>query len=200
LNLVKSKGEIMAIKELGIDVTSVSATPEHELGVEVTEVVGGQGTITRTYNTNGIGTTGVDTVSNYAANKRYRYVRADAAILAGDACMKKFGETDDPYAVVKTAATTDLVDGVAEVAVPDQYYFFLTIHGFVKNVNVEDASARGDILGAGATAGRLTTPTFTTTAATLAQLQAGVKAAMKGIQAVTDGSAGNLADIFIHGN
>lgn len=190
----------MSIKTLGINVRQVDTTAKHELGMEVSDVEGGEGTVTKTYYPNGITSLTTETLYK-SGSKRYRYVRADAAIAQYDACKMKLDESDAPNAVVKTAATTDLVSGICEVSgVAQDYYFWLTIHGYVPVANVEDASAQGDVLGAGSTAGRLTTPTFTTTAATLAQLNAGVRAAMSGIVAVTDGDSNNRAGVFLIGN
>ena len=187
------------ITQLGIDSTRIDATPQFDLGLEVEEIKGGNGQIVRNTFPNGIPTL-VAVTTNYTANRRFRYVRADAAIAAGDVCMKKFGEADDPHAFVKTAATTDFGEGIAEVAVTDQYYFWLTVHGYVADANVADAVTQGQFIAPSATAGRLDAFTFTTTAATLAQLEAGFRAAVAGIQAMTAGSAGNRAAVFIHGN
>ncbi len=188
----------MADKLLGIDLTSVSITAEHELGTEVDDPRGGYGTETRSYNTNGIGLGATAQTRYLASGKRYRYVRADAAIAAGDCCKYKLGETDDPWAVVPTAATTDFGFGISEVAVTDQYYFWITIHGFVKNAKVTTGVAAGSMVAPSGTAGRLDVFTFTTTAATLAQLQAGYNAGLAGIM-TTVLAASNLADVFIHG-
>jgi hypothetical protein len=189
----------MSQKILGINVRSVDTTAKHELGMEVMDVEGGEGTVTKSYYPNGQQTLVTETLYK-SGSKVYKYVRADAAIAQYDACKMKLDETDAPNAVVKTAATTDLVKGICEVSgVSADYYFWLTIHGYVPIANVADASAQGEILGASGTAGRLETPTFTTTAATLAQLNAGVRAAISGIVAVTDGSASNLAGVFING-
>jgi hypothetical protein len=161
----------------GINPTRISATAEFDLGAEVNDPRGGS-----------------------RAGNRIRYVRADAAIAQYDACKMKLTESDAPHAVIPTAATTDFVSGIAEVSVTDQYYFWLTVHGYVPIANVADASAQGEVLGASGTAGRLETPTFTTTAATLAQLNAGVRASISGIVAVSDASAGNQAAVYIHGS
>ena len=174
----------MAIKELGIDVTQVDDTPQHELGAEVLEIRGGAGTLTRTYNTNGIGIIGTAETTRYDANKRYIYVRADAAIAQYDAVEMKLGETDDPYAVVKTAGATSPCWGIAEVAIGQDKYGWITIHGFVLTANVADASAQGDFLSPSATAGRLDSTALVASDAR--------------IRAVTDGNASNQASVFLH--
>lgn len=189
----------MAIKELGIDVTQVDDTPQHELGAEVLEIRGGAGTLTRIYNTNGIGITGTSETTRYDANKRYRYVRADAAIPQYDCVSKKLAETDDPYAYVKTPDAVAFGEGIAEVAIGADKYGWITIHGYVLTASVADAVVAGDFVAPSATAGRLDAFTFTTTAATLTQLLAGFKAGVAGIQAITDGNASNQASVFIHG-
>jgi hypothetical protein len=158
----------------GINPTKTHTTAQYPLGLEAMDPRGGS-----------------------RSGNRIRYVRADAAVAQYDAVQMKMDETDAPHAIIPTAATTDLVAGIAEIAFAANDYGWITVHGFVPIANVADASAQGDVLGASGTAGRLTTPTFTTTAATLAQLNAGVRAAMRGIVAQTDGSAGNQAAVFI---
>jgi hypothetical protein len=162
----------------GINPTRVDATPQYPLGSETW-----------------------DPRTGVRSQNRIRYVRADADITQYAACQMKLDETDAPNGVIVTSATTDFVVGIAEIAVTAATapYFWLTVKGYVPIANVADASALGDVLGASGTAGRLATPTFTTTAATLAQLNAGVRAAITGIVAVTDGSAGNQAAVYIHG-
>lgn len=189
------------IKELGIDPTVVDTTAQHELGAEVEEIVGGSGSITRVVNNNGIGTTGTSTTTIYAPNKRYRYCKATAAIAQYDAVQWDLADTDKPYAVKKTAATTDLGIGICEVAgvAVATPYFWLTIRGYVPVANVATGTTAGKMLAPSGTAGRLDLFTFTTTAATLAQLEAGVRATLLGAVAVTD-AASNLAAVYLFGN
>ncbi len=172
------------MKLLGIDITSVSATAEHELGLIVEDPRGGQGSYTRRYNTNGIGTGTTAETTNYAPGKRYMYVRADAAIAQYDGCMFKLGETDDPFAVVKTADASSFALGVAEQASIDANdYFWLTIEGYIPVANVADAVTAGQSITPSATAGR-----FDATAAAAGDAR---------IIAVTDGNASNQAAIYI---
>ncbi len=187
------------IKHLGVNVRQVDTTAQHELGAIVEDVEGGYGSSTRTIFPNG---GAAETTTIYrSGSKRYQYVRADAAIAQYDACMRKAGESDAPFAVVKTTASLQvLCAGICEVSgVAADSYFWLTIHGYVPIANVADAASADEILSPSATAGRLATATFTTTAATLDQLNAGVRTAMSGILAVTDGNASNQAAVYIHG-
>jgi len=190
----------MSAKLLGINPTQVDATAQHELGMIVEDTQGGYGTTTKTIYPNG-GAAVTETIYR-SGSKRYQYVRADAAIAQYDACMRKAGEADAPFAVVKTTASLQvLCAGICEVSgVGADSYFWMTIHGYVPIANVADASAADDLLSPSATAGRLATATFTTTAATLDQLNAGVRTALSGILAVTDGDANNRAAVYIHGN
>lgn len=189
------------IKTLGIDVLQVDTTPQHELGAECEGIRGGGGAITRIFNTNGIGLTGTSETINYRPNVRFVYVRADAAIAQYDAVEMKLDETDAPYAVVKTAGATSTCWGICEVAnVGAGSYFWLTVHGYVPIANVADAAAQGNFVAPSATAGRLDTFTFTTTAATLAQLLAGFAAGIAQVRCVTDADANNRAAVYLHGN
>lgn len=174
-------------KELGIDITSVSATAEHELGTIVRDPRGQMaGSQTRKFNTNGIGLGTTSQTEYFDSGKEYIYVRADAAIAQYDACMMKLGETDDPFAVVKTAAATDRCWGICEWASVDANdYFWMTVRGWVPIANVADASAQGDLLTPSATAGRLDSTA--------------IAAGDKIIRAVTDGNASNQAGVYLHG-
>jgi hypothetical protein len=173
------------MKELGIDVTSVSATAEHELGIIVDDPRGGvSGSMTRRYNTNGIGTETTAQVDYFAPGKRYIYVRADAAIAQYDACEMKLDETDAPFAVIKTASAASKLFGICEFASVDANdYFWLTIEGWIPIANVADASAQGDYLSPSATAGRLDSTA----------LIAGDARCI----AVTDGNASNNAGVYL---
>ena len=173
------------IQILGFDPTQVDSTAKHPLGLEVHSVVSGHGTETVVRNTNGIGTTGTSETKYLESHKKYRYVRADAAIAQYDACMLKLGESDDPYAVVKTGAATDWCEGICEVSGVDaDEYFWLTIYGYVPIANVADASAEGDWVTPSATAGRLDSTA--------------IAAGDKRIRAISDGDANNRAAVFLY--
>lgn len=191
------------IKELGVDPTMVDLSAggaQHELGAELAEIVGGQGSITRLVNTNGIYNGQVSTTTYYNPNKRYRYVRATAAIAQYDAVMYDTAGADTPYSVKKTAATTSFGFGICECTpVTTGDYFWLTVHGYVPIANVATGTTNNAFVAPSATAGRLDLFTFTTTAATLAQLAAGVAASVAGIYCLTNATS-NQAAVFIHGN
>lgn len=191
------------IKELGIDplVVDLSANgPSQELGAEVAEIVGGQGSITRIVNTNGIYGGGVSTTQYFAPNKRYRYVRATATIAQYDAVTYDLAGADIPYSVKKTADATSFGFGICEVSgVSTGDYFWVTVHGYVPIGNIATGTTNNAMLAPSATAGRLDVFTFTTTAATLVQLTAGNRAAVAGIYCLTD-AVSNRASCFIHGN
>ena len=174
----------MADKLLGIDITSVSATAEHELGMIGEDPRGGTGSYTRRYNTNGIGTGTTAQTEVYGPGKKYMYVRADAAIAQYDACIFKLGETDDPFAVVKTVDASSFAIGVAEWGSIDANdYFWLTIKGYVPVANVADAVTAGQYVTPSSTAGRLDATA--------------IAAGDARIVAVTDGNASNQAAVYI---
>lgn len=170
--------------EIGFDPLRVDTTPMHDLGMVCPEIVGGNGSITRNYITNGIGILPTAETRYYAGNKVYMYIRADAAIAQYDAVELKLDETDAPYACIKTTNASSWCFGIAEVAIPANSYGWLTIEGYVPIANVADASAQGDWLTPSATAGRLDST-------------AGAHGDSR-IRAVTDGNASNQAAVFIH--
>lgn len=88
--------------------------------------------------------------------KLYRLAKAGAAIPINAAVKPDTAATgtDIGHQVVKTSVAAEGVSGVAEIAVSNGYYFWMTI-GRVASVLVTGTIAVGDRLAATATAGTL---------------------------------------------
>lgn len=129
---------------------------------------------------------------------RYRYINADTAITNGDFVTPTLADADAPWSCVPAAAASLIVAGCAVVAIPDEGFGWVQIKGKKLLANIADAVVAGDMVGTSATAGRLAAITFTTTAATLAQLTAGFNA-LRGVKVtpLTDGTVGNTATVWL---
>ena len=129
----------------------------------------------------------------------YRYINADTGIAAvGDFLTPTLADTDAPWSVVPAATAGIDIAGVSVSIIAAEGFGWMLTDGKKTLCNVADAVVAGDMLGTTTTAGRLDAITFTTTAATLAQLTAGFKS-QRGcrVLALTDGTAGNTATVQI---
>lgn len=84
----------------------------------------------------------------------YIYVQADDAITQYQACKLDLAASTTGNKVTPTGATTDRIAGVAQVAVTDEYYFWLAVKGMV-TCKIATAASAGDLLSGTATAGVL---------------------------------------------
>lgn len=164
----------MAIKSLGVDPTRVTATAEHEIGLEIEGIAGGR------FNAN-----------------RYYYVQAGVAIVKGDSVKVVFTTIDEPGIAIPTTDIGDLVKGVAHVAIPLNNFGFITIAGKVEAVKVATGILAGDILVASDTDGVLEklVPDIPLTLSQFKSL-AGL-AAGRGIEALDNESSG-LTEVWIY--
>lgn len=88
----------------------------------------------------------------FEGGKEYVFTQADDAFTAGQAAKP---DSTTGAKVTPTAAATDGFSGVAEVAVTDEYYFWLTIRGSNIQASVADSTSAGAILAPSGTAGVL---------------------------------------------
>jgi len=115
----------------------------------------------------------------------YTYVKAGAAIAAGDAVKIDTSDTTNlPFTVIKTSAATSKMVGVAESAFTSGYYGWIVTKGRVE-ANVATSVAAGDGLIPTSTAGRLGTYANTDV----------VNIGAYGLEA----EASNLADVYVLG-
>lgn len=86
--------------------------------------------------------------------KLYEYQQADDAITAGQFVKLDYGASDTGKKVTPTGAITDHVHGVAETAITDEYFGWITIQGGCDAL-VANGVAAGQRLFPTATAGTL---------------------------------------------
>lgn len=174
----------MAQKILGVDVTRTTTTAEHELGLVVDDAVGGAN----------FGTAGLTGVVVRPGNV-YKYVKANAAVAAGDAVKLVDSSTNEPGLVTPTTALNDVVDGIAHVAIALDSFGFITILGRVTAAKVGTV-AFGDRLGASGTAGTLTAITIAATP-TQGEVQRVLAAAVGIAPVALDADSSGTAEVQI---
>jgi hypothetical protein len=138
----------MGAKILGVDIFRVTAAPIHELGLEVTDIKGGQGVLTITEFLHPPVGAGIyqkfQTTRVFDPHGVYRYVRANAAnVDAGDGVMADLAalDIDVPHAVIQTAAANAVLQGVTMAAIPSGSFGWIQVKGKHFDVNVPDAVA-----------------------------------------------------------
>jgi hypothetical protein len=125
----------LANSPLGIDVTLVTSTAKHELGLKVYDPANPQ--------------------------NRYQYVRADDAITQYQAVGLDFAAggsgsaTDVPNLVTPTSAVNESIEGIAQVAFSAGYYGFILIEGTGTCLTAAAIASAGIHLVSTATAGTL---------------------------------------------
>ena len=128
----------------------------------------------------------------------FTYINADTAITDGQFLTPTLADADAPWALIPAATAGIDIAGVANVSIPDEGFGWIMTRGKKLLAAVADAVVAGDMLGTTTTAGRVDAITFTTTAATLAQLTAGFKSQRsRRVLALTDGTASNTATVWI---
>lgn len=97
----------------------------------------------------------------YENGREYVYTQADDTITANQVVKLDAAASTSGAKVTPTAAATDPVFGVAEVAVTDEYYFWCTVRG-VASALVKTGTTAGTLVAPSSTAGALDTePTST---------------------------------------
>lgn len=154
-----------------------------------------------------LGTTSGDPRGGAFSNNKLKYVQASNAIVGSeavagaDSVMVDNAQTDalKPGRVTPIAGVTDIVEGAAQISIPDENFGWITIEGRVNNCKVTDAgAAEGAALGASATAGTLVAITAAG-APTQAELIAAIRyAGGRRAFAVVDVGT-NLWDIYLRG-
>ena len=138
----------MAHQMLGIDIFRVDAVPAHPLGLEATDIRGGQGVFSfkefidgatqfRVFDSGGI----------------FKYVRANAANVGqGDAVIADLAasDADVPHAVIECSAANQIIQGITLSPIPITQFGWVQIHGKHFDVNVADAVADDADLDTGA--------------------------------------------------
>lgn len=137
----------MSIKMLGVDVFRVTTTQEHELGMETTDVKGGEGILSFSDFLPVESATGglakVTTPRFYDPHGRYRYIKAGTGGLAvGVAAGIETGATDLalPHVLINMTAE-GVIHGVPLAAIPANSFGWVQIHGKHYNLAVADAVA-----------------------------------------------------------
>lgn len=138
----------MSQKILGIDLFRVTPTPIHELGMEATDIKGGEGVLTIfefLHPPVGAGAYQRFTSTRvFDPHGVYRYVRANAAnILRGDGVQRDVtaSEVTIPHNVVEVGAANQIVEGVTMEAIPNTQFGWIQVRGKHFDVNVADAVA-----------------------------------------------------------
>lgn len=129
----------------------------------------------------------------------YMYCNADTAWLAaGNFLTPTLSDADAPFSLIEAATAGLDIFGITLYAVANEGFGWIMRAGRKALCNIADAVVAGDMLGTTTSAGRLDAITFTTTAATLAQLTAGFKSQRsRRVLALTDGTSGNTATVHI---
>lgn len=112
-------------KLLGIDFTAVDSTQKHALGIEV----------------------------DCNDGNRRKYIRAGAAITAKQVLKVDYAEGPNDF--TPTAAVNEMIAGVSEVAMTDNYFGWVVVKGSVVAL-MENGAVAGDRQGSSATAGSVT--------------------------------------------
>lgn len=169
----------MSDKVLGIDVTSVLTSAEHELGLRVPDPANPQ--------------------------NHYVYVQADDAVAQYDAVTLDFAAGGSgaaasvPHLVTPTSAATSFFVGVAQVAIAAGSYGFILVEG-EGIVQAETAVAQGDVLAPSAVAGELITQPSTAANPTQADFDSLVATGRKVIATEAEGATtAGFASILILG-
>lgn len=180
----------MSHKLLGIDpFKAAQTTPEHELGVIVRDVKGGQGSISFKEVIDGATIT-----RTFSPDAEYKYVRATGTIAANDWVILDTAQTDEPAAVVATSAVNQSIEGCACVAMTSGQYGWIQVRGRVPAANA--TANAGEQLGTSATGGRLTAVTISASP-TQAEVQRVLAAAVgRGVIAL-DTHSSNVAECYI---
>lgn len=151
----------------GYDVSRVDTSPAFSLGVEVVH-----------------------------AGTRFRYVKAAAAIAAGDALKMATADADEPNALQPTAAVNEAVEAVTRVAIASASYGWVVVRGTVAAAKLATSTAAGAQLGSSATAGTLSTVTISATP-TQAEIQRVLAGASGTPVRAVDAEASGTGEVFV---
>lgn len=119
----------------------------------------------------------------------YRYVKASAAIAAGDFLRVDNADADEPYALRPTSAVNQPIAGVATVAIASGSYGWVAICGKA-TAKVAASTAAGSQIGSSGTAGTGSAITISATP-TQAEIQRVVAAAAGiGVETLSNEASG----------
>lgn len=143
-----------------IDIFSVKSVAEHDPTIIYDDPRGKFGVVTIN---RVIAGAVVSEIVRYVPGAQFRYGQAANAIsgseaaLGGDALMVDNSQADalKPQRVTPTTLTSSIIEGIAHISIPDEFFGFYQIRGRVYNAKVTDGGAEGDALGSSATAGQL---------------------------------------------
>lgn len=96
--------------------------------------------------------------TNFPGTK-LRYIKAAAAIAAGDSLILKTDEALEPHALIPSSAIQQPIVGIAPVAIASGSFGWIVRHGRVASAKAAASTAAGARLGSSATAGTLVTLT-----------------------------------------
>jgi hypothetical protein len=149
----------VSLKLLGNDLFRVTTSPIAELGMEITDIKGGEGVLTiseflfpRTAGEGG-GYGKFTSTRVFDPHGTYRYVKANGAnILAGDGVRADVAAADVsvPHFVLETSAANQICEGVTMAAIPLNSFGWIQTKGKHFNVQVADAVADDADLDTGA--------------------------------------------------
>lgn len=153
--------------ELGVNVADVSTTPKFRLGDK-----------------------------HLKDGNIYEYVLAAAAIAAGDVLILETGSTSEPFAVKPSTGVSQTVHALAQNAIDNGSYGWVTIAGNVQNVKVAAGGAAGTQL---ATSSTGATASAVTISGTYTQSELQRLAAMGAGRSLLqlDAESGGLAEVII---
>lgn len=152
--------------ESGIDFSRVDDTRKHPLGIEVP---GNDGCT-------------------------YKYIRAGEALTAKNFLTVDHAEGVDDFE--HTDAVSEVIGGIANVAIGDNKFGWIIVHGVVTGANVATGVAAGDKLGSTATAGRADKLDASSTVSQAEARAAIAAAAGVGVEALTAESS-NTATVIL---
>ena len=144
-------------KMLGVDINlTPSTTQQHELGMIVDDVRGGEQDLTYTYYLNGV-LTAVTVRKKYAPGARFKYVKFNGTVAAGDSVKLDTSVAAGlrDATVIQSAAVDEISEGLAVAAASAGMFGFIQIKGRFFDANVATAANVGEIVMPSATAGRL---------------------------------------------
>jgi len=137
----------MSEKLLGIDLFRVDTVPQHELGLQVRDVRGGEGQFSFKEVIDG-----ATTFRRFDPAGEYRYIKAGTGgVLEGVGVTLETGAGDVtvPYQVINMTAE-GVIEGVPLAAIPANSFGWIQINGRHYNLNVLDAVADDALLEPGA--------------------------------------------------
>lgn len=156
------------------------------------------GFVQTSYNLSQTDTTAVHSLGSEVVDSgnTYRYVKASAAIAAGDALVLDTANADEPNALTPASAVNQPVAAIAPVAIASASYGWVVVRGKVASAKLEATVAAGAQLGSSAVAGTLSAITVGA-AFVQAEVQRVLAAAAGRPVVAVDPVSGGVGEVFI---